>query len=135
MLPDLRRNRWMIALLLLALGPVGVLSASTAATCPGSEDAGPERVAAVAGSWLVGEFVAAGERHVAEGNQQPPATETPSAHPSVPGCGGYSLPIERANPPAQSLEVRPLAEPDTTLPRLSTHTFFRPPQNEPSAVS
>jgi hypothetical protein len=127
MLAIVRRNRWLIALLLLLFGQAGVVRASAAPTCPRSHDSAPEQVSHVANASAAGQIVASDEAVLAD-HAHYPATDTRSAYPSMSGCGGTALPIANA-----SAELPPAAAPsfplvDAVLPRLPTHVFFRPPQ-------
>ncbi len=127
MLAIVRRNRWLIALLLLLFGQAGVVRASAAPTCPRSHDATPEQVSAVASASTAGQIVAAVEV-VSADHTHHPVTDIPSAHPATSGCGGTALPVANAGaePPPSAAPSFPLV--DAVLPRLPTHAFFRPPQ-------
>jgi hypothetical protein len=127
MLAIVRRNRWLIALLLLLFGQAGVVRASAAPTCPRAHDAAPEQAAPGAIASAAGQVVATVEV-VSADHAHHPATDTPSAFPTMSGCGGTALPVANA-----SAEPLPAAAPsfplvDAVLPRLPTHAFFRPPQ-------
>jgi hypothetical protein len=128
MLQIVRRNRWVIALLLVLLGQAGVLNASAVSTCPRIHDAAAEHVSSASATPVVEQGPAV-PATVSDDHSHLPAAEAPSAHPSAAGCGATALPVAEAaglRPPAAA---RPFPPMDAALPPLPIEAFFRPPQS------
>jgi hypothetical protein len=128
MLATIRRNRWMIALLLLLFGQAGVVLASAAPTCPRSHDAAPASLVLAAGA-AEGALAHHKLADAAADHEHGAASDPLSTLPPVPGCGASALPASAGgivDPPLSG--AGPLLDRDTALPGPLVHAFFRPPQ-------
>jgi hypothetical protein len=116
----------MAALLLLLFTQAGVLHASAAPTCPGSDDLVPEQ-STVTGASVVPKDSATPVGSYA-GNGHLPPTETPAVNFGATACGAVALAVAAPaadSPPVEAASFPPV---DEALPRLPTHAFFRPPR-------
>jgi hypothetical protein len=127
MLDVVRRFRWMIGLLLLLAGQVGVVHAAAAPTCPRSDDVASEW-ASNGADRTASDIAPGGERLSSEGDDRPD-DGAPTPFPSGAGCGGAAWPISNTSagsPPGGAPHFLPM---DAVPPRPATSAFFRPPQS------